>query len=176
MQALGGAVMDNRQTNDEAKESSAAQEPPAECIFDFGEVRRAELDKIRERRKKLHPPRAVECDAGGVPVDLVGLALSGGGIRAASVGLGALQALYTAKHWTEFDYLSTVSGGGYIGGYVRRCGCLWQDSGGVVNHQCRAEVNRIRSAFACTTFHLRRKVFAAPMGGRQQVLDRFVLQ
>lgn len=48
---------------------------------------------------------------------LLGLALSGGGIRSASFGLGVLQALVSKnidllKH---VDYLSTVSGGGYIG-------------------------------------------------------------
>lgn len=46
---------------------------------------------------------------------LSGIALSGGGIRSASFNLGILQAL--AKHGVlkMFDYLSTVSGGGYIG-------------------------------------------------------------
>ena len=46
---------------------------------------------------------------------LMGLALSGGGIRSATFSLGVLQAL--AKHdvLKKMDYLSTVSGGGYIG-------------------------------------------------------------
>ena len=46
---------------------------------------------------------------------LVGLALSGGGIRSASFCLGALQALEKAGVLKNIDYLSTVSGGGYIG-------------------------------------------------------------
>jgi predicted acylesterase/phospholipase RssA len=46
---------------------------------------------------------------------LVGLALSGGGIRSASFCLGALQALDKAGVLKNVDYLSTVSGGGYIG-------------------------------------------------------------
>ena len=46
---------------------------------------------------------------------LVGLALSGGGIRSATFSLGVLQALARMKLLSEFDYLSTVSGGGYIG-------------------------------------------------------------
>jgi hypothetical protein len=45
----------------------------------------------------------------------VGLALSGGGIRAATFSLGVLQALANAGKLSAFDYLSTVSGGGYIG-------------------------------------------------------------
>ena len=46
---------------------------------------------------------------------MVGLALSGGGIRSASFCLGALQALDGADVLKNVDYLSTVSGGGYIG-------------------------------------------------------------
>ncbi|MHC4394303.1 MAG: patatin-like phospholipase family protein [Planctomycetota bacterium] len=44
-----------------------------------------------------------------------GLALSGGGIRSASFGLGVLQALFASDKLKKIDYLSTVSGGGYIG-------------------------------------------------------------
>jgi hypothetical protein len=44
-----------------------------------------------------------------------GIALSGGGIRSASFGLGILQALAKGEWLREFDYLSTVSGGGYTG-------------------------------------------------------------
>lgn len=44
-----------------------------------------------------------------------GLAFSGGGIRSASFALGAIQALHNIGLLNKFDYLSTVSGGGYIG-------------------------------------------------------------
>ena len=44
-----------------------------------------------------------------------GLALSGGGIRSASFNLGVLQALAKEGCLEKIDYLSTVSGGGYIG-------------------------------------------------------------
>jgi Patatin-like phospholipase len=53
-------------------------------------------------------PRPVPCDA-------TGLALSGGGIRSAAVCLGVLQALHRHRLIDGIDYLSTVSGGGYIG-------------------------------------------------------------
>src|SRR5262245_5485172 len=46
---------------------------------------------------------------------LTGLALSGGGIRSAVFCLGVLQALSKHDLLKRFDYLSTVSGGGYIG-------------------------------------------------------------
>jgi len=45
----------------------------------------------------------------------MGLALSGGGIRSASFGLGVIQAFLEHGIMQKIDYLSTVSGGGYIG-------------------------------------------------------------
>lgn len=50
-----------------------------------------------------------------VPCSAVGVALSGGGVRSAAVCLGALQALNAYDAIAHTDYLSTVSGGGYIG-------------------------------------------------------------
>ena len=49
--------------------------------------------------------------------DYFGLALSGGGVRSATFNLGLLQALGEKKVLEHVDYLSTVSGGGYIGGF-----------------------------------------------------------
>jgi patatin-like phospholipase len=50
--------------------------------------------------------------------DLLGLAFSGGGIRSATFNLGVLQALAKKKLLHRFDYLSTISGGGYIGAWL----------------------------------------------------------
>jgi len=47
--------------------------------------------------------------------NVVGLALSGGGIRSATFNFGLLQSLAKNKILQYCDYLSTVSGGGYIG-------------------------------------------------------------
>jgi hypothetical protein len=46
------------------------------------------------------------------------LCLSGGGIRSAAFSLGALQGLARHKLLSQFDYLSTVSGGGYTGAWL----------------------------------------------------------
>jgi hypothetical protein len=73
---------------------------------DFEPVRAAELAWIAQRRA-----------AAGLPPpddDLVGLAFSGGGIRSAVFNLGVLQALHAAGLMARVDYLSSVSGGGYI--------------------------------------------------------------
>ncbi len=50
--------------------------------------------------------------------NFVGLAFSGGGIRSATFNLGILQALADLKLLCRIDYLSTVSGGGYIGSWM----------------------------------------------------------
>lgn len=66
-----------------------------------------------------------------------GLALSGGGIRSATLSLGLVQALAGHGLLARFDYISTVSGGGYTGGFIRSLflppaqrGPRWQDTGG----------------------------------------------
>ena len=50
-----------------------------------------------------------------VEATLSGLALSGGGIRSATFALGVTQAFAARDLMLRFDYLSTVSGGGYLG-------------------------------------------------------------
>ena len=46
------------------------------------------------------------------------LCLSGGGVRSAVFNLGILQGLARCKLLDKFDYLSTVSGGGFIGSWL----------------------------------------------------------
>ena len=65
----------------------------------------------RSRRRTDNPPTRFQ---------LVGLALSGGGIRSATFGLGVLEALKKPGLLEKIHYLSTVSGGGYIGALVHR--------------------------------------------------------
>ncbi len=50
--------------------------------------------------------------------NLLGLAFSGGGIRSATFNLGVIQRLAKLRLLHRVDYLSTVSGGGYIGGWL----------------------------------------------------------
>ncbi|MEN3331073.1 MAG: hypothetical protein V7641_438 [Blastocatellia bacterium] len=46
------------------------------------------------------------------------LCISGGGIRSATFGLGVIQGLARCGLLDRFDYLSTVSGGGYVGSWL----------------------------------------------------------
>jgi hypothetical protein len=84
---------------------------PTYCHRDFrNTVLPAELDEIRQRREAAGIERS-----GIVESNLAGLSLSGGGVRSATFCLGVVQAFVKAGLYKEFDYLSTVSGGGYIG-------------------------------------------------------------
>ncbi|WP_226502088.1 hypothetical protein [Pseudomonas sp. MWU16-30317] len=83
----------------------------------------AECLRVKTRREHLSLP-AYSPDSGVARP--WGLALSGGGIRSATFCLGVLQALARARRTDQpddppvlarFDYLSTVSGGGYIGSF-----------------------------------------------------------
>jgi predicted acylesterase/phospholipase RssA len=75
-------------------------------FFGAKDVVNGETRLIQERR---YPDRQPD------ELALAGLALSGGGIRSASFALGVIQALHKKGWLQRFDYLSTVSGGGYIG-------------------------------------------------------------
>jgi hypothetical protein len=60
---------------------------------------------------------------------LAGLAISGGGIRSATFALGLLESLRALNLLDKFHYLSTVSGGGFVGSWLsancrRRAGWL----------------------------------------------------
>lgn len=50
--------------------------------------------------------------------EFIGLSLSGGGIRSATFNLGIIQSLAKLDMLKHLDYLSTVSGGGYIGSWL----------------------------------------------------------
>jgi hypothetical protein len=63
-------------------------------------------------------PTSDEIFAAAHEEELVGLAFSGGGIRSATFNLGVLQGFADRRLLPMFDYLSTVSGGGYIGSWL----------------------------------------------------------
>lgn len=75
------------------------------------EVERVKASRVEREVSEGRPPRPIE-------QDLIGLAFSGGGIRSATFNLGVIEALAGAKLLRWLDYLSTVSGGGYIGSWL----------------------------------------------------------
>ncbi|MCP5055547.1 MAG: hypothetical protein GY937_02360 [bacterium] len=75
----------------------------------------AKADVLKAEREEMARRRGVYPDKTPVAGDVAGLAISGGGIRSATFALGVLQALGERGLLQRFDYLSTVSGGGYLG-------------------------------------------------------------
>ena len=71
---------------------------------------------LDEERQLIEIARAKKLDSGGreISSDAVGLALSGGGIRSAAFHVGVLQGLATHHRLNQVDYVSAVSGGGYV--------------------------------------------------------------
>jgi hypothetical protein len=90
----------------------------------FETVLDAELAEIQESRRRrtpevnLPPSTSRDPNVRAQDAQLLGLAFSGGGIRSATFNLGVLQALGEMDMLRWVDYLSTVSGGGYIGSWL----------------------------------------------------------
>ena len=113
-----------------------------ETNSELEQVIAGEQDGIQKRRRRIR--KRVKCQARemepsrGRPDDpepadnLIGLALSGGGIRSAATNIGVLQGLAKTGILQFVDYLSTVSGGGYLGA------CL----SSLLSNRCRAEKGR----------------------------------
>jgi hypothetical protein len=89
-------------------------------ISNFQEVLCAEHACLNDRRR-ANGQTDIRKFQSDLPPDVqptyetVGLALSGGGVRSAAMSLGVLQSLDNFGVLEKVDYLSTVSGGGYIG-------------------------------------------------------------
>jgi hypothetical protein len=110
----------------EARHPELAGKEPARMSWTFQDVFAAELQEIRARWGNAYPngtgggsdspQRALAGSAEPTPAHgLVGLGFSGGGIRSATINLGIVQALQEAGVFRHVDYISTVSGGGYLG-------------------------------------------------------------
>ncbi len=76
----------------------------------------SEHDFIRKRRRLMTKPAGSPDDS--ELKNVTGLALSGGGIKSATFCLGVVQELVKRGLFQQMDYLSTVSGGGYFGGFI----------------------------------------------------------
>lgn len=80
----------------------------------FKEIVAREKEQLRKRRQKLgFDPGTPEQE------NWFGIAMSGGGIRSATINLGFLKTINRFGILQKADYLSTVSGGGYTHSYVQ---------------------------------------------------------
>lgn len=74
-----------------------------------------ELNVIRARRTSAYPGKPQKEQLDNIANDLRGLSISGGGIRSSTFSIGVIQSLAKENLFKDFDYISTVSGGGYTG-------------------------------------------------------------
>jgi len=84
-------------------------------LFEAEEIIPLEDEAIKQRRAKLFNEAAAE----NLDNNRFGIAMSGGGIRSATINLGFLKTLNKFDVLKNADYLSTVSGGGYCGSYIQ---------------------------------------------------------
>ncbi len=146
---------------------------PEPYASEFAEVLEAELELIRSRRREVlrqelargGRPLAVEDVADPPPgptagdadsrltrarlraldEHLAGISFSGGGIRSGTFAVGLLQGLSALGLLRRFDYLSTVSGGGYAGGWL----ASWlKRDGDVANVERQLAPDRVRQGQA----------------------------
>ena len=108
---MGTTQPDTSNDNTSDDNSYVEYDPCDVTYFGAKKIVDTERDHVERRRKYLKNAN----DIADVEKNLTGLALSGGGIRSASFCLGVLQALSYRNVLKKVDYLSTVSGGGYIG-------------------------------------------------------------
>jgi len=105
---------------------------------------------VEEERKFLEKTSA----PAGAPI---GLAFSGGGIRSATFNLGMIQALAECRLLSKFHYLSTVSGGGYIGSWLSA----------LIHRSGSGRVERIEAALAATSENLPERAAGANLEARE---------
>src|SRR5262249_4382487 len=104
---LGEPALDNASDRDR-------EDPYAGSEFHKAGVFAAEIHALNGL-----PDAPIDADARpDVRHELAGLALSGGGIRSATFNLGVVQAINEQGLFGHLDYLSTVSGGGYLGSCI----------------------------------------------------------
>jgi len=109
------------------KRQSTSEQPERPKFEQLLDDELHDVDQARKERSSTSPPGTgpdlpSDSDLSGYlraeKMGLLGLAFSGGGIRSATFNLGVLQTLARYRVLERVDYLSTVSGGGYIGGWL----------------------------------------------------------
>ncbi len=99
-----------------------ADQQGSRCGVEFEEVFERELGYVRQRWQTVYEGdnerRLASTSKPTTGNSLVGLAFSGGGIRSATINLGIAQALHERGVFDHVDYMSSVSGGGYLGASI----------------------------------------------------------
>ena len=149
---------------------------PSAVPTTFDQVLTAELALIQSRRREVEgaedesfeefsPPgadvdkRTMEARVGALDEHVTGLSFSGGGIRAATFAVGVLQGMATLGLLKRFDYLSTVSGGGYAGAWI----AAWlKRDGRPANVEAQLNPNRVAESRASRAYLVEQVVDEEP--------------
>jgi hypothetical protein len=119
-------------SDDSQQEDRMSQNLTSDPAQNFADVLEEELRALHEQQPSRGPfvapsnpsdplpvrLRAIYAALHAAPEGRSALCLSGGGIRSASFSLGVVQVLARLGLLSRFDFLSTVSGGGYLGGWL----------------------------------------------------------
>jgi hypothetical protein len=97
-----------------------------------------EKKQLRTRREKLNIKHGSDANE-----NWFGIAMSGGGIRSATINMGILKTLNRFGILEKADYLSSVSGGGYCGSYVQ--GTLKANNGDYANLFAEERMDAVRN-------------------------------
>jgi len=117
-----GAQATHKQPETQTREISPKVELAAALAAEFEALHgppQSPIRTLRDYAREVH----------GKQGRIAALCLSGGGIRSASFALGVLQSLARHGLLMQFHYLSTVSGGGYIGCWLQ----AWRHQAGRLN-------------------------------------------
>ncbi len=85
--------------------------PKNPAVLHLGHLLEKEREQILRRRQEAGKSSDLDNDS-------LGIALSGGGIRSATICLGILRTFNQCDLLQTADYLSSVSGGGYLAAYI----------------------------------------------------------
>jgi hypothetical protein len=107
------------------------------------DIFRHELSSINCRRQSLGRPTIDPSARRSVNNNLIGMSVSGGGVRAATVCLGIMQIFIKRGFFRQTYYLSSVSGGGYFAGAISNI----YARGASIAAQPSTETNLIHSFF-----------------------------
>ena len=90
--------------------------PTPLIVKKYSQIIKIEDEQLLKRRQKLYGDSETSEQLKNTKF---GIALSGGGIRSATINLGFLKTLNKFGIIKRADFLSTVSGGGYTGAYIQ---------------------------------------------------------
>jgi hypothetical protein len=134
-EALGQPKLSEEEEQEFARLKAAAESEVKAADESEDEIKEGERVKsiykiIREAQQRQAGPTGEKFETETKQIEVMtlrsALCLSGGGIRSATFNLGLLQGLARHGLLDKFDYLSTVSGGGFIGSWLsawkHRCG------------------------------------------------------